>query len=55
MSGGKRPNAGRPKAENSKLMRIPLGLVDQIEEQIKIYRDLNKKTKYLKKPIQENI
>ncbi len=36
--GGKRKNAGRPKGEGTKMVRVPLGCLEQVRTIISVYR-----------------
>lgn len=39
MRGGSRSGAGRPKGEGSKVIRVPLGILDEVEGLIAAYRN----------------
>ncbi len=38
--GGARPGAGRPKGEQTKMVRVPLGCLDDVRALIERYRSL---------------
>lgn len=45
--GGARPGAGRPKGEQTKMVRVPLGCLDEVRTLIKLYRGLNECSRLL--------
>lgn len=45
--GGKRANAGRPKSELTKMLRVPVGALDAIESFIRLYKNTQSDIDYV--------